>query len=287
MAAQTPRAGPPEGFAEFAQLARLLTEQEEAGAANTLQDYFDGTTEPNQLSGSILILSGGHATGARFARVKTYQGYNAAGRTWRVIITDSGGVIDADQQWFHDNVHAAAVGILHDSPASKTLPSHHGRVRIHGNLARACPAAAPDGAGLTHVTVQVQRKDASGAAAEPAVEEMAIEALFNAIAPLVVTWDAQALGSTPPGDLEDLQFLGQGAQAFWPSADCGDAEFQAAATAEEGIWVQKLLAVMGQVGLIAGQYAGPQWRPGNRPPAASPRRRRPRRRRRSAGTLGE
>ena len=29
MAAQTPRAGPPDGFAEFAQLARLLTEQEE------------------------------------------------------------------------------------------------------------------------------------------------------------------------------------------------------------------------------------------------------------------
>ena len=74
MAAQTPRAGPPEGFAEFAQLARLLTEQEEAGAANTLQDYFDGTNEPAQLGGSILILSGGNATGARFARVKTYQG---------------------------------------------------------------------------------------------------------------------------------------------------------------------------------------------------------------------
>ena len=91
MAAQTPRAGPPEGFAEFARLARLLTEQEEAGAANTLQNYFDGTAEPGQLCGSILILSGGHATGARFARVKTYQGYNAAGRTWRVIITDSGG----------------------------------------------------------------------------------------------------------------------------------------------------------------------------------------------------
>ena len=30
----------------------------------------------------------------------------------------------------------AMVGILHDSPASKTLPSHHGRVRIHGDLAR-------------------------------------------------------------------------------------------------------------------------------------------------------
>ena len=149
------------------------------------------------------------------------------------------------------------------SRAASVVP----RVRIHGDLARACPAAAPDGAGLTHVTVQVQRKDTSVAAAEPAVEEMAIEALFNAIAPLIVVWDTQALGSTPPGDLEDLQFLGQGAQAFWPSADCGDAEFQAAATAEQGIWVQKLLAVMGQVGLIAGQYAGPQWRPGNRPPS--------------------
>ena len=74
MAAQTPRAGSPEGFAEFAELAQLLTEQEEASAANTLQDYFDGTKEPAQLSGSILILSGGHATGARFARVRTFQG---------------------------------------------------------------------------------------------------------------------------------------------------------------------------------------------------------------------
>ena len=49
MAAQSPQAGPPEGFAEFAQMARLLTEQEEASAVNTLQDYFDGTNEPAQL----------------------------------------------------------------------------------------------------------------------------------------------------------------------------------------------------------------------------------------------
>ena len=119
MAAQTPRAGPPEGFAEFAQLARLLTEQEEASAVNTLQDYFDGTNEPAQLGGSILILSGGNATGARFARVKTYQGYNTATQTWRVIVKDSDGVIDADQQWFHDNVHAAAVG----SPARDRQPA--------------------------------------------------------------------------------------------------------------------------------------------------------------------
>ena len=75
-----------------------------------VQDYFDGTNEPAQLGGSILILSGGNATGARFARVKTYQGYNTATQTWRVIVKDSDGVIDADQQWFHDNVHAAAVG---------------------------------------------------------------------------------------------------------------------------------------------------------------------------------
>ena len=123
MAAQTPRAGPPEGFAEFAQLARLLTEQEEAGAANTLQDYFDGTTEPTQLCGSILILSGGNAMGGRFARVRTHQGYNAAGQTWRVIVKESDGVINADCQWFHDHVHAAAVGVLHDSAVSRTLPS--------------------------------------------------------------------------------------------------------------------------------------------------------------------
>ena len=77
MAAQTPRAGPPEGFAEFAEMARLLTEQEEASAAHTLEGYFDGTDEPGQLSGSILILGGEQAAGARFARVKTYQGYNA------------------------------------------------------------------------------------------------------------------------------------------------------------------------------------------------------------------
>ena len=74
MAAQTPRAGPPEGFAEFAQLARLLTEQEEAGAANTLQNYFDGTKEPGQLCGSILILGGGHATSrARSSRRGTAE----------------------------------------------------------------------------------------------------------------------------------------------------------------------------------------------------------------------
>ena len=90
----------------------------------------------------------------RFARVKTYQGYNAATQTWRVIVKDSDGVIDADQQWFHDNVHAAAVGLLHDGPTSKTLPSHYARVRIRGGLARACPAAASDEAGLTSVSDQ-------------------------------------------------------------------------------------------------------------------------------------
>ena len=31
--------------------------------------------------------------------------------------------------------------------------------------------------------------------------------------------------------------------------------------------MQKLLAVMGQIGVVAGQYAGTQWRPGNRPPS--------------------
>ena len=49
---------------------------------------------------------------------------------------------------------------------------------------------------------------------------MTVEALFAAIAPLIVAWDAQARGSSPPSDLEDLLALGQGAQAFWPSADC-------------------------------------------------------------------
>ena len=99
------------------------------------------------------------------------------------------------------------------------------------------------------------------------MEEMTVEAFFAAVAPLIVAWDAQALGSSPPPDLEDLLALGQGAQAFWPSADCGDAALQAAATAEAGIWAQKLLATMGQIGLVAGQWAGPQWRPGDRPPS--------------------
>ena len=125
-----------------------------ASAASTLQDYFDGAKEPAQLCGSIysiLILSGGNAMGARFARVRTYQGYNAATQTWRVIVKESDGVTEADRQWFHDNVHAAAVGILHDTPTSKTLPSHHARVRIRGDLARAYPSNAPGDAGLVRV----------------------------------------------------------------------------------------------------------------------------------------
>ena len=70
MAAHPPRASPPEEFAEFAKFAQLLTDQEGASAASTLPDYFDGTKEPAQLCGSILILGGGNAMGARFARVR-------------------------------------------------------------------------------------------------------------------------------------------------------------------------------------------------------------------------
>ena len=94
--------------------------------------------------GSILILGQGqgNATGARFARVRTHQGYTASGQTWRVIVKEGDGVIDADRQWFHDNVHAAAVGVLHDSATSKTLPPRHARVRIRGDLASSRPATS-------------------------------------------------------------------------------------------------------------------------------------------------
>ena len=130
MAAQPPRASPPEEFAEFARYAQLLTEREGASAASTLPDYFDGVKEPTQLCGSILILGGGDAMGGRFARVRTHQGYNAASETWRVIVKEGDGVIDVDQQWFHDHVHAVAVGVLHDTATSKTLPLHHARVLL-------------------------------------------------------------------------------------------------------------------------------------------------------------
>ena len=178
MAAHPPRASPPEEFAEFAKYAQLLPLQEGAGAASTLQEYFDGAKEPTQLCGSILILSGGNAMGARFARVRTHQGYNAAGQTWRVIVKGSDDVINADRQWFHDHVHAAAVGVLHDSAVSRTLPSRHARVRIRGDLARAFPSYEPEDTGLVRTAVQVLQ---TGDAAEAAVTEMTVEELFDAI----------------------------------------------------------------------------------------------------------
>ena len=75
MAAHPPRASPPEEFAEFAKYAQLLPLREGTGAANTLQDYFDGTEEPTQPCGSSLILGEGqgNATEARFARVRTHH----------------------------------------------------------------------------------------------------------------------------------------------------------------------------------------------------------------------
>jgi hypothetical protein len=87
----------------------------------------------------ILILGeeSGGAAGARFARVRTHQGYNNTSQTWRVVVKEGDAAIDVDRQWFHDNVHAAAVGLLHDSAASRTTPSKHTRVRVRGDLARA------------------------------------------------------------------------------------------------------------------------------------------------------
>jgi hypothetical protein len=139
MAAKPPRASPEEEFAEFAEYARLIPFHEGAGNANNLQDYLDGTVPPSQLCGSILILGeeSGGAAGARFARVRTHQGYNNTSQTWRVVVKEGDAAIDVDRQWFHDNVHAAAVGLLHDSAASRTTPSKHTRVRVRGDLARA------------------------------------------------------------------------------------------------------------------------------------------------------
>ena len=75
-----------------------------------------------------------------------------------MVLKEGEGTVDADRQWMHDNVHAAAVGVLHDSATSKTLPAHHARVRIGGDLARAFPAPEQAGAGLPRIAVHVLPK---------------------------------------------------------------------------------------------------------------------------------